>query len=331
MQRAAGYSLTGLTTERVLFVLHGVGRNGKSTLLETLREVLGDYATVAPTELLLVRRAARASRTTWPGCKGARFVTAAETDEGRRLAEGVVKAMTGGDTITARFLHAEFFDFRPQFKLWLSTNHKPVIRGTDAGIWDRIRLIPFTVRIPDEEVDPDLPAKLRAEAPGILNWLLAGPGRLARARARRPRRPSWPPPRATARRWTSSGAFLDEACLEGPQLRATAKALYGAYSAVVRAHRRARRRTSGRSACASPSAASARQKWGERLVVVRRRAARSPRRRRPASDPCDPCDPISGFFSILQRYHACTSAVGSSWVTWVTTSRAAACEPESDP
>jgi putative DNA primase/helicase len=161
--------------------------------------------------------------------KGARFVTVAETEEGRRLAEGAVKAMTGGDAVTARFLHAEFFDFKPQFKLWLSTNHKPVIRGTEAGIWDRIRLVPFTVRIPDDEVDPELPAKLRAEGPGVLNWLLAG---LAAWRGR-----GLDPPAAVLaategyrQEMDVLGAFLDEVCLEGAQLKATAKALYGAYT-----------------------------------------------------------------------------------------------------
>jgi putative DNA primase/helicase len=227
LQRAAGYSLTGLTTERVMFVLYGAGRNGKSTFLEILRWVLGDYATVAPTELLLVKRN-EGIPNDLARLKGARFVTASETDEGRRLAEGLVKQITGGDTITARFLHAEFFDFSPQFKLWFSTNHKPVIRGTDAGIWDRICLVPFAVRIADEDVDPELPARLRAEAAGVFNWLLRGladwrTGGLA--------------PPAAVREATEGyrqemdvlGAFLDEACLEAPQLKATAKALYATY------------------------------------------------------------------------------------------------------
>jgi putative DNA primase/helicase len=229
VRRAAGYSLTGLTGERVLFVLFGAGRNGKSTLLETLREVFGDYATVAPAELLLVKRH-EGIPNDLARLRGARFVTAAETDEGRRLAEGVVKQVTGGDTITARFLHAEFFDFKPQLKLWLSTNHKPVIRGTDAGIWDRIRLIPFTVRIPDGEVDPGLPATLRAEAPGIFNWLLGGLAEW-RERGLAPPEPVLAATDGYRQEMDVLGAFLDEACLEGPQLRATAKALYGAYSA----------------------------------------------------------------------------------------------------
>jgi len=229
VQRAAGYSLTGSTVERMMFVLHGVGRNGKSTLLEVLREVFGDYATVAPTELLLVKRN-EGIPNDLARLKGARFVTAAETEKGRRMAEGIVKQITGGDTITARFLHAEFFEFSPQFKLWFSTNHKPVIQGTDEGIWDRICLVPFTVRIPDEEVDPDLPAKLRAETAGILNWLLKG---LADWRAG-----GLKPPAAVLAATESYrqemdvlGAFFEEVCDEAPQFSATAKALYGAYKA----------------------------------------------------------------------------------------------------
>jgi putative DNA primase/helicase len=107
--------------------------------------------------------------------KGARFVSAVEAEEGRRLAEAFIKQAAGGvDTLTARFLHAEWFDFQPQFKVWLATNHKPVVRGTDNAIWDRIRLIPFTVRIPEGERDKTLPAQLRAELPGIPAWAVRG-------------------------------------------------------------------------------------------------------------------------------------------------------------
>jgi putative DNA primase/helicase len=101
-------------------------------------------------------------------------VSAAETDEGKHLAEGLVKDLTGGDTIAARFLRAEWFDFRPEFKLWLATNHKPVIRGTDKGIWDRIRPIPFTVSIPEERQDKELANKLMTELAGILAWAVRG-------------------------------------------------------------------------------------------------------------------------------------------------------------
>src|SRR5206468_6004458 len=105
---------------------------------------------------------------------GARFVTASEADEGKRLAEAQIKDMTGGDTLVARFMRAEFFEFKPVFKLWLATNHKPVIKGTDEAVWDRIRLIPFTVRIPEAQQDKHLIEKLKAEEPGIISWAVEG-------------------------------------------------------------------------------------------------------------------------------------------------------------
>ena len=105
---------------------------------------------------------------------GARFVTVSETSEGQRLQESLIKDLTGGDTISARFMHREFFDFKPQFKLWIRGNHKPRIRGTDKGIWRRIHLIPFLVTIPKEEQDKGLVDKLKGELPGILNWALGG-------------------------------------------------------------------------------------------------------------------------------------------------------------
>jgi putative DNA primase/helicase len=105
---------------------------------------------------------------------GVRFVTAVETDENQMLSEATIKSITGGDTIVARFLFGEFFEFKPAFKLFLACNHKPIISGVDNGIWRRIRLIPFAVTIPENEVDPALPDKLRAELPGILNWALQG-------------------------------------------------------------------------------------------------------------------------------------------------------------
>src|ERR1035438_4827060 len=105
---------------------------------------------------------------------GVRFVSATESKEGRRLDEAKIKQITGGDTVTARFLNKEFFEFRPEFKIWLATNHRPTIKGTDDGIWRRIRLVPFAVQIPEDKVDQRLRGKLVAEASGILNWMIAG-------------------------------------------------------------------------------------------------------------------------------------------------------------
>ena len=175
LQRAIGYALTGDVSERALFILYGTGANGKTTFLNVVSALLGeDYAQQTPTETLLVKRFGSAIPNDVARLRGARLITAQETAEGRRLAESLVKQMTGGDKLTARFLRAEFFEFRPEFKIFLATNHKPVIRGTDKAIWDRIRLIPFNVTIPEHEQDKHLAEKLEAELPGILCWALDG-------------------------------------------------------------------------------------------------------------------------------------------------------------
>jgi putative DNA primase/helicase len=173
VQRALGYSLTGLTIEQVLFLLHGSGANGKSTLLETFRRLLGDYAQQAPAETFLEQRAG-GIRSDLARLPGARLVSAVETGEGRRLDEALVKQLTGGDTIAARRLYREFFEFRPVFKLWIATNHLPEVRGADEAIWRRIRLVPFNVTIPESERDSRLDEKLAREASGILRWLVDG-------------------------------------------------------------------------------------------------------------------------------------------------------------
>jgi putative DNA primase/helicase len=173
VQRAAGYSATGDTSEQCMFIHHGPGANGKSTFQEAVSAALGDYAMRTPTETLLVKRAGGVPNDV-ARLKGARFVTASETEEGRRLAESLVKDLTGQDTISARFMWAEWFDFKPTHALHLSTNHKPEIRGTDAAIWRRIRLIPWAVTIPVAEQDKKLPEKLRGELPGVLAWIVRG-------------------------------------------------------------------------------------------------------------------------------------------------------------
>ena len=173
IKRAVGYSLTGESSEQVILILHGTGANGKTTFLGTITALMGGYAqwTEFSTFLLKDRDAIRNDLA---ALKGARLVSAAESQQGRRLDETVVKMVAGGDKIRARFLHREFFEYQPQFKVWLATNHKPEIRGTDHAIWRRIRLVPFSVTIADQEQDRELPAKLKAELPGILNWALHG-------------------------------------------------------------------------------------------------------------------------------------------------------------
>jgi putative DNA primase/helicase len=173
LQRSIGYALTGSTGEQVMFFLYGLGANGKSTFIETCRNLLGDYAQQSDFDTFVTKKN-DGPRNDLARLKGARLVAAVEAAQGRYLAEHVIKQVTGGDTITARFLYHEYFDFVPQFKLFLVANHKPVVVGTDEAIWRRIRLIPFTVRIPKEERDPQLLEKLRRELPGILAWAVRG-------------------------------------------------------------------------------------------------------------------------------------------------------------
>jgi putative DNA primase/helicase len=235
VQRLAGYSLTGDTREQVLPVLHGTGRNGKSTLVETLRDLLGDYATTMPPDLLVQRRGGQQQPHGLITLRGARFVAATETDDGARLSVALVKQLTGSDTITARHLYAEFVDFRPQAKFWLSTNHKPIIRDTTISIWRRVKLLPFTVTIPEEQEDKTLPDQLRGELPGILTWAVQGcldwqQHGLGTASAVQT---------ATADYRADSdqlGAFIDEHCITGPAYSAPAGALFAAWQHWANVH-----------------------------------------------------------------------------------------------
>ena len=173
IQKALGYSLTGSTREQIMFILFGKGRNGKSIFVETIAEILGDYSNNMQAKSLMVKKNDNVN-TDIARLSKARFVTSSEPNEGFRFDEGLIKQLTGGDKVTARFLYAEEFEYTPKFKIWVSTNHKPIIRGTDDGIWRRLVLIPFDVQIPEEKVDKDLKYKLLREAPAILNWMAEG-------------------------------------------------------------------------------------------------------------------------------------------------------------
>lgn len=172
IQRAIGYSLTGTTKEQCIFVCHGSGANGKSTLIGTIQDMLGDYARNTNFTTFTVRNDSNTNDIA--RLMGSRFVTAMEVGEDKRLNEALIKQLSGGDMISARYLHKEFFDFYPTFKIWMGANHKPKIKETDNGIWRRIKLIPFEVTIPPEERDGDLPFKLKKELPGILAWAVRG-------------------------------------------------------------------------------------------------------------------------------------------------------------
>lgn len=178
VQALMGYAMTGLTGEQVMFIAYGSGANGKSTLIETVAHVLGDYAAAVGVQTFMSDENRRGGDATPDLARlpGRRLVTAAEPEVGARLSETLVKTMTGGDRITARHLFQDIFEFKPRFKFILLANIKPTIRGQDEGIWRRVRLIPFVQTIPAEErIQREvLDAELQAEAPGILNWLLDG-------------------------------------------------------------------------------------------------------------------------------------------------------------
>jgi len=173
MQRLIGYTLTGDTREHVLAVLHGSGCNGKTTLVEIVKCLLGDLALAAAFESFARVHGNRGPRNDLARLHRARMVIAAESGEGRKLDEATLKQVTGGDTIAARFLYGEHFEFRPRFKLWLVTNHRPRVDGSDDAVWRRLRLIPFEVSFRGHE-DRTLAADLEAELPGILAWAVEG-------------------------------------------------------------------------------------------------------------------------------------------------------------
>lgn len=175
LQRIFGYALTGDTSEQALFFCYGTGANGKSTLLETWRTMLGsEYVQQTPMDTLLVKERGGGIPNDLARLQGARTVLAVEADAGRKLSEALVKQVTGGDRLAVRFLYGEFFELRPAFKLFVAANHKPIIRGTDYAMWRRIHLIPFTVTILPEEQDKHLGEKLSAERAGILAWAVRG-------------------------------------------------------------------------------------------------------------------------------------------------------------
>lgn len=175
IQKAVGYSLSGSTSEQCVFFLYGTGRNGKSTFLDTVRAMLGDYAANAQPETIMVSpKNAGGARSDIARLKGTRLVTTVEPNEGMRLDEGLIKQLTGGDPVTTRFQYSSEFEFVPEFKIWMATNHKPIIRGTDTGIWRRIHLVPFNVQIPENKIDRSLPIKLKKELPAILKWAVDG-------------------------------------------------------------------------------------------------------------------------------------------------------------
>lgn len=226
VQRSLGYACTGIVAEALLWLAYGGGANGKTSLLGTVEAVLGDYAQPAAPDLLLAGRDQHP--TGMADLKGARLVLTSELDDGKRLAEATVKQLTGGDVIKARVMRGDFFRFTPTHHLWVQTNHRPEVRGTDTGIWRRLRLVPFETTIPPSEQDPRLGEKLRAEADGILAWLVAGCLAWAAHGLAEPLVVQMATADYRAEQ-DALGAFLTECCVEQAGASVTAADLYAAY------------------------------------------------------------------------------------------------------
>ncbi|MBA2882078.1 putative DNA primase/helicase [Desulfosalsimonas propionicica] len=227
LKRAVGYSLTGDVSEQCLFIFFGSGANGKSTFLRTIDMLMGDYGQQTATETLLVKQKG-AIPNDIARLKGSRFITASEAEAEQRLAESLIKQMTGGDIISARFLHQEWFDFEPTYKIFLGTNHKPVIKGTDYAIWRRIKLVPFEVTIPENERDGKLLDKLRDELSGILSWAIQGCMEWQNSGLGIPQEVS-----AATDEYKNEmdiiSDFINECCIESPGSRVLFRDLYQAY------------------------------------------------------------------------------------------------------
>ena len=231
IQKAVGYSMTGDVSEQCVFFLYGTGKNGKSTFLDVIREVLGDYVSNIQPETIMVKNGmGNGINSDIARLKGARMVTTVEPNEGVRLNEGLIKQLTGDDTVTARKLYGNEFEFKPEFKLWMATNHKPIIRGTDDGIWRRIHMIPFTVQIPADKVDRHLKAKLEREYPAILRWAVEGCLLWQREGLKQPRA-VLDMTREYRREMDVISGFIDDRCEVGENFSAKSSELYAAYSA----------------------------------------------------------------------------------------------------
>lgn len=229
LQVAFGYSLTGLTSEKVVLICHGKGNNGKTTLLSTFLRLLEEYAVLLQIDTLMVRQESNNSQADLADLRGARFVMTSETEEGQRLAEGKLKRITQGmGRIKAVRKYENPVEFQETHKLWMDANHKPVVRGSDNAIWNRLHPIPFDVAIPPEEIDRELPDRLIAEAEGILAWAVEGAVRWYKLGLGKP-----PEVDQANREWRSDsdqiGGFIEECCISGEFSQARGRQLYSAY------------------------------------------------------------------------------------------------------
>ena len=224
LQRVFGYCLTGSTQEHALFFLYGTGANGKSVFVNTLFTLVGDYAANAPMDTFMETRGDR-HPTDLAGLRGARFVAATETEQGRRWNESKIKEITGGDRVSARFMRQDFFTYVPQFKLVIAGNHKPAIRNIDEAMRRRLHLIPFTITVPPERRDKQLQAKLLTERNAIFEWGVRG----CLAWQREGLRPPQSVLDATDEYFESEdalGRWLDERCVRVPSAKALTSELF---------------------------------------------------------------------------------------------------------
>lgn len=238
-QRAVGYSLVGEAREEVLFFVYGPTAAGKSTALEAVKAALGDYALTSDFETFLARREVGGPRSDIARLAGARLVTSIEVEEGKRLAEGLIKNLTGGDSITVRQLYREEFEFRPQFTLWLAANHRPRVRDDDAALWRRILQIPFSVSIPEAERDSELKGRLQEpeHRAAVLAWAVEGCLRWQREGLAIPDSVR----QATAEYRAEMDPlidFLEERCVESPTASVSSGDLWDAYLEWCRKMRR---------------------------------------------------------------------------------------------
>jgi putative DNA primase/helicase len=230
LQRALGYSLTGCTIEKAVFVLFGDGDNGKSTMLSTFRQLVEEYAMLLQADTLMVRQESNNSQADLADLRGARFAQTSETEEGQRLSQGKLKRMTQGmGKIKAVRKYENPIEFLETHKLWMDTNRKPTIRDADdTATFNRLHPIPFTVRIPKERIDKELPAKLLKEAEGIISWAVAGAKLWHVSGLNKP-----PEVESAKDQWHAEmdqlGRFIEERCVMGEGFSVPAAALYGDY------------------------------------------------------------------------------------------------------
>ena len=229
LQRVVGYILTGRMDEQCFFVFYGFGSNGKSTFINTIRELMGSYAKQVEVSTFMETNRNDGLRNDLAALAGRRFVVSPEGKQGAALDETMVKAFTGGDAISVRFLHKEFFELQPVGKIVLATNHKPVVRGTDNGIWRRMRLVPFLASFDASKADKGLAEKLKAELPAILQWAVEGAQLWQRHGLGIPQAVR----KATMEYRSASDTiqtFIDERCEVSDQASEGSQAMYNAYT-----------------------------------------------------------------------------------------------------